>query len=199
MDAEEIGVDLGSLPTIARDDATVKRKLDKARRQPAADRGVVYLGRIPHGFYEDQMKAYFAQFGDVTRLRLSRSKKTGRSKHYGFVEFESASVAQIVAETMDNYLLMGHILTCKAIPKDEIHPSLWVGANRKWHAVPNDRLIRVKHNKRRTPEEQQAAEARLLRRQEARKRKLADAGIDYNFDAISYVTPPLAAMSLSPF
>lgn len=39
------------------------------------DRGVIYLGRIPHGFFEDQMRAYFSQFGDVTRLRLSRNKK----------------------------------------------------------------------------------------------------------------------------
>ena len=73
--------------------------------------------------------------------------QTGRSKHYGFVEFESASVAQIVAETMDNYLLMGHILICKVIPKDEVHPSLWVGANRKWRGVPRDRIVRVNHNK----------------------------------------------------
>ena len=111
------------------------------------------------------MKSYFSQFGDVTRLRLSRNKRvchpfffpsshvaltliqTGRSRHYGFIEFESSAVAQIVAETMDNYLLMGHILTCKIIPKDEVHPELWVGANRKWRAVPKDRVARVQHNK----------------------------------------------------
>ena len=48
---------------------------------------------------------------------------------------------------MDNYLLMGHILTCKVIPKDEVHPELWVGANKKWRAVPKDRVARVQHNK----------------------------------------------------
>lgn len=36
---------------------------------------MIYLGRIPHGFFEAQMRAYFAQFGTVTRLRLSRNKK----------------------------------------------------------------------------------------------------------------------------
>jgi RNA recognition motif-containing protein len=53
-----------------------------------ADRGVIYLGRVPHGFYEAQMKAYFSQFGDVTRLRLSRNKKVGLvgiiSEHLGY-------------------------------------------------------------------------------------------------------------------
>ncbi|CAL1716618.1 unnamed protein product [Somion occarium] len=179
-------LDVGKLPTIAKDDAVVKRKLEKAKRKPTEDRGVIYLGRVPHGFYEDQMKAYFSQFGEVARLRLSRNKRTGKSKHYAFIEFDSSGVAKIVAETMDNYLLMGHILTCKVIPKDEVHPELWIGANRKWRAVPTTRVARVKHNKLRTEEEQQKAETRLIRRQEDKKRKLADAGIEYDFDAVSY-------------
>ncbi|KAH9033448.1 hypothetical protein EDB84DRAFT_1270197, partial [Lactarius hengduanensis] len=181
-------IDVGSLPTISRDDATVKRKLEKAKRKPAAETGVVYLGRIPHGFYENQMRTYFSQFGDISRLRLSRNKKTGRSKHYGFIEFVSGPVAQIVAETMDNYLLMGHILTCKVIPKDEVHPELWVGANRKWRVVPTYRLTQAQHNKPRSEGQQQAAEKRLLSRQARRKRKLAEAGIVYNFDKVGYVS-----------
>ncbi|OCH93018.1 hypothetical protein OBBRIDRAFT_772212 [Obba rivulosa] len=180
------GLDVSKLPTIAKDDAVVKKKLEKAKKQPAGDLGVIYLGRIPHGFYEDQMRAYFSQFGDVTRLRLSRNKKTGQSKHYAFIEFDSSAVAQIVAETMDNYLLMGHILRCKVIPKDEVHPELWIGANRKWRKVPRDRIARVQHNKPRTKEEQERAETRLLTRQEQRKRKLEEAGIKYDFEAVAY-------------
>lgn len=37
--------------------------------------GVIYVGHVPHGFYEDEMKAYFSQFGDVLAIKLSRSKK----------------------------------------------------------------------------------------------------------------------------
>ncbi|KAL0563500.1 nucleolar protein, partial [Marasmius crinis-equi] len=155
------GIDITKLPTVAKDDETVKRRLEKAKRQPTEDRGVIYIGRLPHGFYEDQLKGYFSQFGDITRLRVSRNKRTGRSKHYAFLEFDSSSVAQIVAETMDNYLLMGHILRCKVIPKDEVHPELWVGANRKWRVVPADRVARVAQNKPRTVEEQEKAAKRL--------------------------------------
>ena len=93
------------------------------------------------------MRAYFSQFGDVTRLRLSRNKRTGESKHYAFIEFASAAVAQIVQETMDNYLLMGHILRCKVVPKEEVHPRLWIGANRKYRAVPGGRKARQEHNR----------------------------------------------------
>jgi nucleolar protein 15 len=172
------------------------------------------------------MRAYFSQFGEISRLRLSRNKrvrllgalisrpvyrnciKTGRSKHYGFIEFVSAPVAQIVAETMDNYLLMGHIMTCKVIPKDDVHPELWVGANRNWRVVPTYRLAQAQHNKVRLPAsrlnddcliwllqprnetQRRTAEKRLMKRQEARKRKLAEAGVVYNFDKVGYVSGP---------
>jgi nucleolar protein 15 len=46
------------------------------------------------------MRAFFTQFGDVDRLRLSRSKKTGGSKGYAFVEFKDATDTKIVAEAM---------------------------------------------------------------------------------------------------
>ena len=48
---------------------------------------------------------------------------------------------------MDNYLIMGHLLQCKVIPKDKVHSELWVGANRKWRVVPRARVERVTHNK----------------------------------------------------
>ena len=124
---------------------------------------MIYIGHLPHGFFEDQLRGYFSQFGNVTRLRLSRNKKvcswhdaitfvlkwnqTGKSKHFAFLEFDSSSVAEIVADTMDNYLVMGHILQCKVVPKEKVHPQLWVGANRKWRTIPRARIASVKHNK----------------------------------------------------
>lgn len=78
---------------------------------------------------------------------LNTHSQTGRSKHYAFLEFDSSSVAQIVAETMDSYLLMGHLLRCEVIPKDKVHPELWVGANKKWKKVPTHRIERLKHDK----------------------------------------------------
>lgn len=96
--------------------------------------------RIPHGFYEHQMRAYFSQFGEISRLRLSRNRVTGRSKHYAFIEFASSVVAKIVAETMNNYLMYGHILKCKYVPQEQQHPELWKGANRRYKRVPWNRI-----------------------------------------------------------
>jgi len=87
-------------------------KLDNVRK---SDGGVVYVGHLPHGFYEDQIKKYSSQFGTVKGVKVSRSKKTGRSKGFGFIEFENKEVAKIVADTMNNYLMFDRLVKCKLI------------------------------------------------------------------------------------
>ena len=37
--------------------------------------GMIYVGHLPHGFYEAQLKDYFSQFGTVTKVHVSRNKK----------------------------------------------------------------------------------------------------------------------------
>lgn len=68
--------------------------------------GVVNVSHVPPALCETQIQAHFSQFSTITRFRLSRGKKTGNSRGYDFVEFESGDVAKIVAETMYNYLLV---------------------------------------------------------------------------------------------
>ncbi|PHU12043.1 hypothetical protein BC332_18973 [Capsicum chinense] len=53
---------------------------------------VLYIGRIPHRFYKKETEGFFKQFGTIKKLRLARNKKTGESKHFGFIEFESPEV-----------------------------------------------------------------------------------------------------------
>ncbi|KAK2803973.1 hypothetical protein FQN50_006779 [Emmonsiellopsis sp. PD_5] len=129
------------------DSKQAKRKLRKMKKTgtEVEEPGTVYVGRIPHGFYEHEMRAYFSQFGPITRLRLSRNRTTGHSKHFAFIEFDSASVAQVVADSMNNYLMFGHILKCRVVPNEAIHADLWKGANKRfkktpWNAIEKRRL-----------------------------------------------------------
>lgn len=141
--------------------------------------GVLYIGRIPHGFYEKQMRAYFSQFGDISRLRLSRNKKTGASKHYAFIEFASRDVAQIVAETMNNYLLFGHILKVSLIPEEQVHEKTFEGSNRTFKAIPRTKIAQLKHDKKRSSEEVEKLVEREEKRRKEKQEKLKSLGIDY--------------------
>ena len=48
---------------------------------------------------------YFQQFGKVKAVRVSRSKRTARSRGYAFVRFDDAEVAAIAAKAMDGYMM----------------------------------------------------------------------------------------------
>jgi nucleolar protein 15 len=138
-----------NLPKVLLDPEERAAQLRTKRKQqrPTEEPGVVFLGRIPHGFYEKEMTSYFSQFGRVQRIRLSRNRKTGRSKHFAFLEFASATVAKVVADTMDNYLLFNHLLQCKVVEADKLHPRTFVGCERKFKAIPWNKVERTRHNR----------------------------------------------------
>lgn len=138
-DPEDQGYEVGD--DIPKVDKKIRKKAKAAEKDSTSGKpGVIYVGRVPHGFYEQEMKQYFSQFGNITNLRLSRNRKTGKSKHFAFVEFESAEVAEIVSKTMDNYLLFGHILKCKLVAPEQIHKDLWIGANKRFKSVPWNKI-----------------------------------------------------------
>ncbi|KAK0543668.1 nucleolar protein [Tilletia horrida] len=184
-------IDVKKLPS-SKDDAAVKARLDKVQSSKKANKtkevpGVLYIGRLPHGFHEEQLRSYFSQFGTVTRLRLSRNRATGAPKHYGFLEFADRDVAAIVRETMDNYLLDGHLIQVKEVPEEEVHERLWAGSNRKFRPVPQDRLQRLRHDAPKTDEQKAKVEAKLVKREKQRKRKLEAAGIEYEYEGYQKV------------
>ncbi|TID13805.1 Ribosomal biogenesis protein Gar2 [Venturia nashicola] len=136
---DDEGIPLDMIPKVKLDNAA-KKALAAAKKDADDVPGTIYVGRIPHGFYEHQMKAYFTQFGDVNHLRLARNKKTGASKHYAFVEFSSQEVAEIVAKTMNNYLMFGHIMKLRLMTPEQVHKDLWKGAGKRFKVIPRAKL-----------------------------------------------------------
>lgn len=64
---------------------------------------------------------FFTQFGRVTKIRVSRNKKTGKAKHYAFLEFQYPDVAAVAAEAMDGYMLFKQKLSVHVMPA-KVHP-----------------------------------------------------------------------------
>uniref|UniRef100_A0A8C4T3D5 Nucleolar protein interacting with the FHA domain of MKI67 n=1 Tax=Erpetoichthys calabaricus TaxID=27687 RepID=A0A8C4T3D5_ERPCA len=146
---------------------------------------VICLRRIPQGFYEKEIREYFSQFGKVVRLRLSRSKKTGRSKGYAFLEFECDEVAKIVADTMNNYLIGERLLKCNVIPPEKVHPTLFKGCNTIFKKPSLPAVSR--YNKVRTAEQNSKMTKKLLQKEHQKRKRLAGKGIDYDFPGFQRV------------
>jgi RNA recognition motif-containing protein len=187
----------------------------KAEKEPKEPRGVIYVGHIPEGFAEPQMKKFFGQFGRVTRLRISRSKKTARSKGYAFVEFDEESVAEIVAKTMQGYLLFDKTLVCHMLEKEKQHPMLFKGCRGKIINTQNKRRKKFAetYNDRPTVEvDGQKVPRHTLRQADRRKKSdkkltsiLKELGVDYDVSgadegrgAKSPKAPPKVSPKLPP-
>ena len=162
-----------------------KSKAEKAAAKASKPSSVIYLGHLPHGFEEAEIRGFLNQFGSIRKLRLSRSKKSGNSRGYAFVQFVDPEVAAIVADTMAGYFLMEKRLVCHIMPRDKCHPELFAGHDRKFVKIDWQGLNREQVNKPRTAEGMKKITARLVKREAAKRKKLEALGIDYDFPGYS--------------
>jgi len=146
--------------------------------------GVIYIGHIPHGFFEPQMKEYFSQFGKVSKLRIARSKKTGNMKGYAFCQFASQTVAKIVAESMNNYLMFHRLLKCQLVPPEKLHPETFKGHNKKFKRPKAAYLSIERHNKTKDDARVKQCEKRMKRKKAKSLSKLADLGISFEYPGL---------------
>lgn len=167
-----------------------KKKIASAKDTTVAPPKIgctIYIGRLPHGFNEEELHGYFNQFGQISRLRVSRNKQTGAPKHYAFLEFQHAEVAKIVAETMNNYLLFGHLLQSRVLAEKDLHAELFKGAGRKFAKIPWAKIAAQKYNSRKDAESAEKAAktvAEAKKRIAACQERCKALGIDYDFKTV---------------
>jgi len=174
----------GDVDMDSKENLSKKQRSGKPTQKRSAitsKQGVVYLGHIPHGFYETEMKGFFAQFGEVKQLRLSRSTKTGRSRGYAFIQFESAEVASIVQKAMNNYILCDKLLKCDLVAPEKVHEKMFKGAHEHSYRPLRKRALREEAimARERTLEEKKERNARVAKRQRLQMKKLKKMGVDY--------------------
>jgi len=185
---EEVGVAIEKLPQAPRVKDIQKSIQKSTTSDPEKTPGVIYLGRIPHGFYEPQMRAYFSQFGDILHLRLARNRKTGRSRHYAFIEFASRAVAEIVAKTMDKYLLFGHILQVRTVPPEQVKEGMWKTKGREGkRPPPRNRMEGNWLKKGMTREGWEKRIEREAKKREEKREKLKEMGYEFDMPALKSV------------
>ncbi|XP_058444581.1 MKI67 FHA domain-interacting nucleolar phosphoprotein-like [Malaya genurostris] len=176
-------------PLILSNKKNISSKQSKTRNEQN-DKGIIYVKHLPNGFYEKQLKTFFSQFGDVTQVYVARSKKTLRSRGYAYVEFLYREVAQIAAETMNNYLMFGKILKTGILPAGaKKFPQTYkkvVDSNGKETTTYKLHLKRLvsRSNGRVTPARIANRNSRSRSKLNNLKQKYAELGIEYDVDSI---------------
>lgn len=71
----------------------------------------LYIGNLSFSTVEEQVRDAFAEFGRVTSVSLIIDRATGRSRGFGFVEYDSPDSAQQAIDSMNGAMLDGRALT----------------------------------------------------------------------------------------
>jgi nucleolar protein 15 len=138
---------------------------------------------------------------------VSRNKKTGKSKHFAFIEFAEESTvsrpephflatvtdarqAHIAAKTMDKYLLFGHILTVKFVGKDQLNANVWKGANKRFKQIPWNKIAGNKLARPLTEEAWEERNAKETKRRADRAEKLKAIGYEFEAPALKAAPAP---------
>ena len=61
----------------------------------------LFVGSLPYSTTDDELEATFAPFGNVVSAKVIFDRETGRSKGFGFVEFESDAEAKAAIDKLN--------------------------------------------------------------------------------------------------
>jgi len=70
----------------------------------------VYVGNLPFSFRDEQLKALFAEHGEVSEAKIITDKFSGRSKGFGFVTFENDENAKKAIKAINGKEIEGREL-----------------------------------------------------------------------------------------
>lgn len=70
----------------------------------------VFVGNIPHGTTEEQMKDIFSTVGTVLSFRIVYDRETGNPKGYGFAEYSDVEMAQSAIRNLNGQEFNGRTL-----------------------------------------------------------------------------------------
>lgn len=82
----------------------------------------LYVGGLPYSTSQEQLKDEFSKAGAVSTAIIIMDKMTGRSKGFGFVEFESDADADKAIEMMNGKMFDGRSLTVNEARPMEARP-----------------------------------------------------------------------------
>jgi len=180
-DQEEEEEQTLTLPSVA---GSGKRKLKKSEMKRnklvTIQPGLIRLSGLPYGFFERELYSYFSQFGVVTRLKLIRSKKTGGSRGYAYIEFEDEDVARIASETMNGYLMFRSLIKSRLMDRNKIDIEKLFQNWKRLFTVKTPKQKRALYNRLKSNEQIEKGNQRRAKKLLKQQKKLVAAGIKYD-------------------
>jgi RNA recognition motif-containing protein len=83
----------------------------------------IYVGNLPFGTTDNELKDLFSQFGEVESARIVTDRETGRSRGFAFVEMSARESGDQAIERLNGREVGGRsIVVNEARPREERPP-----------------------------------------------------------------------------
>jgi RNA recognition motif-containing protein len=80
----------------------------------------IYVGNLAYSVTDDELRAAFAAFGEVSRASVIMDRDTGRSKGFGFVEMPDNAQAETAIKELNDQPIGGRAVRVnEARPRDD--------------------------------------------------------------------------------
>lgn len=89
----------------------------------------LFIGSLAYATTDDTLKAFFEQVGPVASARVITDRETGRSKGFGFVEFENDDDNQKAVDQLNGKDLDGRAINVSLARPKEDRPRRDFGGN----------------------------------------------------------------------
>jgi RNA recognition motif-containing protein len=92
----------------------------------------IYVGNLSYSATEEDLRAVFAEYGEVKRVVLPTDRETGRMRGFAFVDMSEDAQEDTAITELDGAEWMGRQLRVnKAKPREDNRPSRGGGYDRR--------------------------------------------------------------------
>lgn len=94
----------------------------------------IYVSNLSFAVVDEDLKSYFAEYGEVTSAKVIMDKYTNRSKGFGFVEMSDDAASQKAIAELDGATVDGRSIKVSVAKPKEERPSrpAYSNSNNRW-------------------------------------------------------------------
>ncbi|ORX73256.1 hypothetical protein DL89DRAFT_202705, partial [Linderina pennispora] len=74
------------------------------------DSAYIFVGGLPFDLTEGDVICVFSQYGEIVNINLVRDKETGKSKGFGFLQYEDQRSTILAVDNLNGITLLGRVL-----------------------------------------------------------------------------------------